>query len=73
MPSCAAGWSRRRAATVPRAFMGESFHKMFPIGDRPDYEPDAANSVAAIAERTGRTPQAVALEDDDGATAARAC
>ena len=35
---------------------------MFPIGDRPDYEPDAANSVAAIAERTGRTPQEVALE-----------
>ena len=37
-------------------------HKMFPIGDRPDYEPDAANSVAAVAERTGRTPQEVALE-----------
>ena len=34
------------------AFMGEAFHKMFPIADRPDYEPDLANSVAAIAERT---------------------
>ena len=44
------------------AFMGEAFHKMFPIADRPDYEPDLANSVAAIAERTGRTPQDVALE-----------
>ena len=43
--------------------MGESFHKMFPIGDRPDYEPDAENSIAAIAQRTGRTPQAVALEE----------
>ena len=40
----------------------ESFHKMFPIGDRPDYEPDATDFVAAIAERTGRTPQEVALE-----------
>jgi N-acyl-D-aspartate/D-glutamate deacylase len=45
------------------AFMGESFHKMFPVGDRPDYEPDQKNSVAAIAERTGRTPQAVALDE----------
>jgi N-acyl-D-aspartate/D-glutamate deacylase len=43
--------------------MGESFHKMFPVGDRPDYEPDLKNSVAAIAERTGRTPQAVALDE----------
>jgi N-acyl-D-aspartate/D-glutamate deacylase len=47
----------------PRAFMAESFHKMFPIGERPDYEPDATNSILAIAERTGRTPQAVALEE----------
>jgi len=46
----------------PRAFMAESFHKMFPIGDTPDYEPDAANSVAAIAQRSGRTPQEIALE-----------
>jgi N-acyl-D-aspartate/D-glutamate deacylase len=47
----------------PRAFMAESFHKMFPIGERPDYEPDAKNSILAIAERTGRTPQAVALDE----------
>lgn len=47
----------------PRAFMAESFHKMFPIGERPDYEPDATSSILAIAERTGRTPQAVALEE----------
>jgi N-acyl-D-aspartate/D-glutamate deacylase len=58
----------RRRLTAPRtegsepAFMGESFHKMFPIGERPDYEPDAKDSVLAIAERTGRTPQEVALE-----------
>ncbi len=47
----------------PRAFMAESFHKMFPIGERPDYEPDAKNSISAIAERSGRTPQAVALDE----------
>jgi N-acyl-D-aspartate/D-glutamate deacylase len=44
-------------------FMAQSFHKMFPVGERPDYEPDAANAIAAIAERSGRTPQAVALEE----------
>jgi N-acyl-D-aspartate/D-glutamate deacylase len=47
----------------PRAFMAESFHKMFPIGDAPDFEPAAENSIAAIAQRSGRTPQAVALEE----------
>ncbi len=57
----------RRRLLAPRAdgapaYMGETFHKMFPIGDRPDYEPDLANSVAAIADRTGRAPQDVALE-----------
>jgi N-acyl-D-aspartate/D-glutamate deacylase len=51
-----------RTGGGPAAFMGESFHKMFPIADRPDYEPDLAHSVAAIAERAGRTPQEVALE-----------
>ena len=58
----------RRRLTAPRVgneaagYMGEWFHKMFPIGDRPNYEPDSADSVAAVAERTGRTPQEVALE-----------
>jgi N-acyl-D-aspartate/D-glutamate deacylase len=58
----------RRRLTAPRiegsapAFMGEAFHKMFPMGERPDYEPDAKDSVSAIAERTGCTPQEVALE-----------
>ena len=46
----------------PRAFMAEAFHKMFPIGERPNYEPQSGESVKAIAERTGRTPQQVALE-----------
>ena len=39
-----------------------SFHKMFPMADAPDYEPDAADSVAAIAEREGRDPLDVALD-----------
>jgi N-acyl-D-aspartate/D-glutamate deacylase len=58
----------RRRLTAPRpggdapAYMGESFHKMFPIGERPNYEPEASQSIAAIAERSGRTPQEVALE-----------
>ena len=63
MPSCAAAWSRTPTDDGSRAFMAESFHKMFPVGDRPDYEPDADNSVAAIAQRSGRTPQAVALDE----------
>jgi N-acyl-D-aspartate/D-glutamate deacylase len=59
---------RRRLLETPtdggsRAFMAQSFHKMFPVGERPDYEPDAEDSIAAIAQRTGRTPQAVALEE----------
>jgi len=58
----------RRRLVAPRAqgsepaYMGESFHKMFPIGPRPDFEPDPSGSVLAIARRTGRTPQDVALE-----------
>src|SRR5262249_11123563 len=59
---------RRRLTEVPSgdratAFMAQSFHKMFPVGDRPDYDAEAANSIAASAQRTGRTPQAVALDE----------
>jgi N-acyl-D-aspartate/D-glutamate deacylase len=46
-----------------RQWMAEALHKMFPIGERPDYEPDAANSVAEIAKRSGRRPLEVALEE----------
>ncbi len=32
----------------------EGYHKMFRLGDPPDYEPPAEASIAALAERTGR-------------------
>ncbi len=38
------------------------FHKLFPLGDPPEYEPDPSTSVAAIAERDGIDPAAVAYD-----------
>ncbi len=32
------------------------FHKMYPLGSTPDYEPDPATSVAALATASGRDP-----------------
>jgi N-acyl-D-amino-acid deacylase len=47
-----------------------TFHKMFIVdNDRIDYEPSAEQSIAAIAARTGRSPQSIALDAlnaDDG-------
>jgi len=43
-------------------YIAASFHKLFPLGDPPDYEPAPEKSVAAIAEREGRTPQEVAYD-----------
>ncbi len=39
-----------------------NFGQMFPLGDDLDYEPTADRSVSAIAEREGRSPEAVALD-----------
>jgi N-acyl-D-aspartate/D-glutamate deacylase len=36
--------------------------QIFPLGDPPDYEPAPSTSVAAVAEREGRTPQDVVLD-----------
>jgi N-acyl-D-amino-acid deacylase len=44
------------------AYITQSFHKLFPLGDPPDYEPAPERSVAAIAAREGRTPEAVAYD-----------
>lgn len=51
------------------AILLASFHKMFPLGDPPEYEPAPESSVAAIAEREGRRPEEVAYDlmmADDG-------
>jgi N-acyl-D-aspartate/D-glutamate deacylase len=44
------------------AFVMSSFHKLFPLGDPPDYEPTPEQSVAAIAAREGRRPLEVAYD-----------
>ncbi len=44
------------------AYIAASFHKLFPLGDPPDYEPGPEKSVKAIAEREGRSPQEVAYD-----------
>jgi N-acyl-D-aspartate/D-glutamate deacylase len=43
-------------------FIASSFHKLFPLGDPPEYEPTADQSVEAIASREGRNPKAVAYD-----------
>jgi N-acyl-D-aspartate/D-glutamate deacylase len=44
------------------AFIAQSFHKLFPLGDPPDYEPVSEKSVAAIAKREGRSPEEVTYD-----------
>ena len=36
--------------------------QIFPLGDPPDYEPAPSTSVAAVADREGRSPEAVVLD-----------
>ncbi len=38
------------------------WNRMFKLGDPPDYEPPESESIAAIAEREGRTPDEVAYD-----------
>jgi N-acyl-D-amino-acid deacylase len=44
------------------AYVTQAFHKLFPLGDPPDYEPGPERSVAAMAAREGRTPASVAYD-----------
>ncbi|MEN8182938.1 MAG: amidohydrolase family protein [Myxococcota bacterium] len=44
------------------AFITQAFHKIFPLGDPPDYEPAPEKSVAAIAKREGRSPEEVTYD-----------
>src|SRR5262245_16069654 len=53
---------RLEAPTALIAYVMQSFHKLFPLGDPPDYEPAPERSVAAMAVREGRTPEAVAYD-----------
>lgn len=50
----------KRGEISTQLFTG--FHKMFPLGDPPDYEPAPETSAGAEAGRTGRDPREVLLD-----------
>ena len=45
-----------------RQHIVKRWHRMFKLGDPPDYEPRESDSIASIAEREGRTPDEVAYD-----------
>jgi N-acyl-D-aspartate/D-glutamate deacylase len=58
-----------RARILAEAFEGsrrakrvERWDRMYPLGDPPDYEPKAENSIAARAAREGRSPEEVGYD-----------
>ena len=44
------------------AIVAGAFHKLFPLGDPPDYEPAPEKSVAAMAGRAGKSPREIAYD-----------
>ncbi|MCV7257762.1 N-acyl-D-amino-acid deacylase family protein [Mycobacterium shimoidei] len=57
------------AAKNPLFYLAQAWDWIFPLGDDPDYEPDASNSIAARARARGVSPLEEAYDrllDDDG-------
>jgi N-acyl-D-amino-acid deacylase len=48
---------------VVTTLIANGLHKIFPLGDPPDYEPAPEKSIAATAEREGRDPFAVLYDE----------
>jgi len=42
--------------------IAHGFHKMYPLGEQPEYEPDVSDSIAARAEREARDPYEYAYD-----------
>ena len=58
---------RQKAHPLARGIM--AFERMFPLGDPPNYEPPKDTSIASMAERSNRTPSAIAYDlilENDG-------
>ncbi|OGI63966.1 MAG: amidohydrolase [Candidatus Muproteobacteria bacterium RBG_16_60_9] len=50
-------------------YIAKSYHKLFRLGDPPDYEPDPSTSIAAQAQRLGRRPEEMTYDlllENDG-------
>ncbi len=59
--------AREKAHPLARGIM--AFERMFPLGDPPNYEPPKETSIAAMAERSHRTPSEIAYDlilENDG-------